>query len=98
MVRDESGRLTLCDNGSRQTLKQEFTQGKVESLCIEERKDILVNHLLEDRAPKAVIINSLQKKTLVDEELQVLIQINMIDQVARKILNNSQKSLVSYTY
>ena len=75
MVRDESGRLTLCDNGSRHPLKQEFMQGKIESLCIEERKDILVNHLLEDRAPKAVLINSLQKKTLVDEELQVLIQI-----------------------
>ena len=75
MVRDESARLTLCDNGSRHPPKQEFTQGKIESLCIEERKDILVNHLLEDRAPKAVLINSLQKKTLVDEEIQVLIQI-----------------------
>lgn len=74
MLRDESGRLTLCDNGSRQPLKREFMQDKVESLCIEERKDILINHLLENRIPKAVIINSLQKKTLVDEELQVLIQ------------------------
>jgi len=68
----QPGRLTPCDYGSQYPLVQEFTQTEVESWCIEDGSDILVNRLLEDNMPKAVTLKILRKETSSDEDDGVL--------------------------